>query len=95
MKRPDKTTYMAIMDMDDAIAGYAMRGGQLVLVYDFSKLVSFAMKKESLTLDEAIEFIEEGLEQSWIGNETPIIMHRANHNEIMEMFGDKADRIVN
>lgn len=95
MKNPVKNKYYAVEGMDGAVIGYALRDEQVVLIYDFTKMVKTVIAKSKLTLNEAIETVEEKIEGAWIGLETPIIMHTATYDEIKEIFNDKAEGTIN
>ncbi len=44
-----------------------------VLVYDGNKMVK-SLKKDGMTYDEAVEFIEFNVEGAYVGIETPVIV---------------------
>ena len=62
---------------DEAIMGMASiwRDGSKVdvLVYDGNKMAAM-LKKDGMTYDEAVEFIEFNVEGAYVGVETPIVM---------------------
>ena len=62
---------------DEAIMGMARiwRDGSKVdvLVYDGNKMATM-LKKDGMTYDEAVEFIEFNVEGAYVGVETPIVM---------------------
>ena len=94
MKMSNARSCLEIAGMDDAIVGYALRGDNIVLIYDFTKLVKLMMRRDKLNLEEAIEMAE-AIEGEWLGAETPIVFHSATNDEIMEIFGDKRIQSVN
>jgi hypothetical protein len=95
MKIPKSEKYTAISNMDEAVVGYALRDGKMILIYDFTKMVKLVMQRNKLLLDEALQMVEEEMETAWIGEGTPAIMHRMNMAEIEEIFGGETKRTVN
>lgn len=76
---------MEIANMREAITGYAIRSGQVVLIYDFTKLVKALIRMRKVTINEAME-LAENIEEVWFGQGTPIIIHNATHDEIQDIF---------
>jgi hypothetical protein len=62
---------------DEAIMGMAniWRDGSKVdvLVYDGNKMVK-SLKKDGMTYEEAVEFIEFNVEGAYVGIETPVVV---------------------
>lgn len=82
-----------IMDMHDAVIGYTMRNGQLIIVYDFSKMVKILIKQQRMTFDEAVQYVEEEVEPMWVGEATPAIVRNATYDEIRKMFIDSKESL--
>ena len=76
---------LEIANMREAITGYAIRAGQVILIYDFLKVVKILMKLHKVTLNDAIEMAEK-IEEAWFGPGTPIVFHGATHEEIQDIF---------
>lgn len=85
---------LEIAEMRDAITGYAIRSGQVILIYDFTKVVKILIKMHKVTLNEAMEMAEK-IEETWLGPGTPIIFHSATHEEIQDIFHVKRDSTIN
>lgn len=85
---------LEIAEMREAITGYAIRSGQVILIYDFTKVVKILIKMHKVTLNEAMEMAEK-IEETWLGPGTPIIFHRAIHEEIQDIFHVKRDSTIN
>lgn len=64
-------------NFDKAIMGMASiwRDGSKVdvLVYDGNKMVAM-LKKDGMTYDEAVEFVEFNVEGAYVGVETPVVV---------------------
>jgi aspartate oxidase len=62
---------------DEAVMGMASiwRDGSKVdvLVYDGNKMIAI-LKKDGMTYDEAIDFIEFNVEGAYVGIETPVVV---------------------
>lgn len=59
---------------DEAIIGKGVRCGQEpVLVYDYNKLIK-VFKKEGMSEEESMEWIDYNIIGAWIGDDTPIIL---------------------
>lgn len=86
--------YIEMLGLHEAVVGYAMRLGQITLVYDFTKIVKLLMRQQRLTLDEAISMAEK-IEETWLGEGTPIIFHGVSYNDIREIFGDGQAHQIN
>lgn len=62
---------------DDAIVGVARRCGQPTLVvYDYERGVDVLMKRDGMTYEEAVEWMEFNVVGTWIGEHTPIWLVR-------------------
>ena len=59
---------------DEAIIGEGVRCSQEpVLVYDYNKLIKI-FKKEGMSEEESIEWIDYNILGAWIGDDTPIVL---------------------
>lgn len=95
MNLPNSQKYIAISNMDDAVVGYALRAGTMILVYDFTKMVKIVMQRHKMRLDEALQVVEEEIETAWTGEGTPAILHKMTFAEIEEVFGGEGKHTVN
>ena len=73
---------------DEAIIGYAEPIGMSgpVVIYDRQKVIDILVSQE-MTEEEAIEHFEYNIAGSYMGEGTPIYMHRANREQVNE-FAD-------
>ena len=62
---------------DEACVGHSFRGqGNPVLVYDYDLLVSCVMRNDDTSADEAADYVDYNIVDSWYGKGTPIILHK-------------------
>ena len=78
---------------DDAIIGYAeppkpaqIGMSEPVVIYDRQKVIDILISQE-MTEEEAIEYFNYNIAGSYMGEGTPIYMHRANREQVNE-FAD-------
>jgi len=63
--------------LDEAIIGVAVRCGQpSLVVYDSEKIVLILMKRDKMTREEAEEYYLYNIEGAWMGENTPLFLHR-------------------
>tara|TARA_R100000458_G_C8197379_1_gene189024 strand:+ start:254 stop:568 length:315 start_codon:yes stop_codon:yes gene_type:complete len=87
--RLQKETRMLVANgFDDAIIGYAEPIGmsEPVVIYDRQKVIDILISQE-MTEEEAIEYFDYNIAGSYMGEGTPIYMHRANREQVNE-FAD-------
>jgi len=72
----DADMSLLLMDgFDDAFIGYTTRMNQPdCAVYDYDKMVKTLMFRDSMTADEAEEYIEYNCQGAWVGEQTPYIV---------------------
>ena len=58
---------------DEAIVGYE---ANFTVVYDYSKCMKVLMKRDGMTEHEAHEFMEFNVVGAYVGDFTPIFIHR-------------------
>ena len=61
---------------DEAILGIAECEGMPLVVYDVRKLIHLLRTREGMTSEEAEEFFEYNIAGSYMGERTPIFLHR-------------------
>lgn len=67
---------------DDAIIGIGERAGQpTIAVYDFDLCVAVLCERDNMSIDEATDYMYYNVVGSWMGDETPIFVHRGNSIE--------------
>lgn len=70
--------------IDDAIVGYGERCGQpRVVVYDTEKAVEILTKVQRITRLEAEEHFDHNIGGAWVGESTPMWLHRVKQPESM------------
>ena len=64
-------------DLQDAIIGIVSRFGTPdLLCYDFDKMVKILMKRDKMTRDEAVEFLDFNTLGAYHGEGTPAVLHK-------------------
>tara|TARA_R100000655_G_scaffold2919_1_gene11103 strand:+ start:7122 stop:7403 length:282 start_codon:yes stop_codon:yes gene_type:complete len=80
-----------IDEFDDAIIGYAepiaMSGP--VIIYDRQKIIDILITTDEMTELEAIDYFNHSLANSYMGEGTPIYMHRANREQVNEFANSR------
>jgi hypothetical protein len=65
-------------DCDRAVIGVATRHGmEDSIAYDYDKLVEIFME-QGMDMETAKEYIQFNLKSAWIGDTTPIIVHKVD-----------------
>tara|TARA_R100001015_G_C4457757_1_gene45708 strand:+ start:66 stop:317 length:252 start_codon:yes stop_codon:yes gene_type:complete len=68
---------------DDCIIGVGTRCGMTdVFIYDKHKMITKLVRKDDMTYDEALEFIDFNIAGAFIGKDTPILVDRMTRAEI-------------
>ena len=71
------TIAMTADGFDDAIIGIGSRCGQPdLIVYDADKALDILMDRDGMSYEEAQEFFSFNVEGAWVGEGTPIWLHR-------------------
>jgi len=80
----DADMSLLLMDgFDDAFIGYTTRMNQPdCAVYDYDKMVETLMFRDSMTADEAEEYIEYNCQGAWVGEQTPYIVRGLRHLDL-------------
>lgn len=67
---------------DEALLGYASRGvGEpFVAVYDRDKCVQLLSEREGVTIEDAEVFFSSFVENSWVGDRTPLYVQKLEIN---------------
>lgn len=67
---------------DDAIIGIGERAGQpTIAVYDFDRCVAILCERDNMSIDESTDYMYYNVVGSWMGDETPIFVHRGTSIE--------------
>ena len=76
--------------LEDAIIGV---GGRInmpeVLIYSYNKCVDIFMKRDGMTHEEAIEWMEYNVVGAWVGETTPIFVHEVPSYQKIDEFLDE------
>ena len=68
---------------DDCIIGMGTRCGMTdVFIYDKHKMITKLVRRDDMTYDEALEFIDFNIAGAFIGEDTPILVDRMTRAEI-------------
>jgi len=68
---------------NDCIIGVGTRCGMTdVFIYDKHKMITKLVRKDDMTYDEALEFIDFNIAGAFIGEDTPILVDRMTRAEI-------------
>ena len=71
---------------DKAILGVGRRCSKPdLLVYDYDKCCEILVKRDKMTYEEAMEFMEYNVVGAWVGETTPIFVN-TDKEEISELY---------
>ena len=72
---------------DSAIIGVGERNNtDSMIVYDYDKMINVLVTRDSMTLEEAEEYLDFNVIGAWIGDTTPIIVNKISIKEIEEEY---------
>ena len=72
---------------DSAIIGVGERNNtDSMIVYDYDKMINVLVTRDSMTHEEAEEYLDFNVIGAWIGDTTPIIVTKKNIEEIEEEY---------
>jgi hypothetical protein len=76
--------------LEDAIIGVGSRINMPeVLIYSYNKCVDIFMKRDGMTHEEAIEWMDYNVVGAWVGETTPIFVHEVpSYQKIDEFLND-------
>jgi hypothetical protein len=67
---------------EDAYIGYLRRSNRpTIAAYDYEKCVDILMETEDWDRDKAVDFMENGVVATWLGNSTPAFLFYNEDNE--------------
>ena len=62
---------------DDCIIGVSHRFGEpLLLAYDKEKVIKKLMKRDNMTIEDALEFYTYNIIGAWVGKQTPVFIEK-------------------
>jgi len=68
---------------DEAVLGVARRCSQPDLIaYDVEKIIEILMTRDDMTYEDAVEFFDFNIAGAWVGEETPIFIHKMTIEEV-------------
>lgn len=75
---------LLLMDgFEDAFVGFVSRMNQPdCAVYDYDKMMEVLMSRDSMTAEEAEEYIEYNCQGAWVGEQTPYILRGLRHLDL-------------
>tara|TARA_Y100001973_G_scaffold82907_1_gene122707 strand:- start:573 stop:812 length:240 start_codon:yes stop_codon:yes gene_type:complete len=72
---------------DSAIIGVGERNNtDSMIVYDYDKMINILVTRDSMTHEEAEEYLDFNVIGAWIGDTTPIIVNKKSIKEINEEY---------
>ena len=72
---------------DSAIIGVGERNNtDSMIVYDYDKMINVLVTRDSMTYEEAEEYLDFNVIGAWIGDTTPIIVNKKSIKEINEEY---------
>ena len=72
---------------DSAIIGVGERNNtDSMIVYDYDKMINELVTRDSMTHEEAEEYLDFNVIGAWIGDTTPIIVNKKSIKEIEEEY---------
>ena len=72
---------------DSAIMGVGERNNtDSMIVYDYDKMINILVTRDSMTHEEAEEYLDFNVIGAWIGDTTPIIVNKKSIKEINEEY---------
>ena len=72
---------------DSAIIGVGERNNtDSMIVYDYDKMINVLVTRDSMTHEEAEEYLDFNVLGAWIGDTTPIIVNKKSIKEINEEY---------
>tara|TARA_R100000426_G_scaffold81632_1_gene59638 strand:- start:274 stop:513 length:240 start_codon:yes stop_codon:yes gene_type:complete len=72
---------------DNAIIGVGERNNtDSMIVYDYDKMINILVTRDSMTHEEAEEYLDFNVIGAWIGDTTPIIVNKKSIKEINEEY---------
>jgi hypothetical protein len=68
--------------LDAAIVGVGRQFSHPpVVVYDYHRVIEILMQRDKMSYEEAVEFFSFNIIGAWVGEQTPIFIHRIENLE--------------
>ena len=71
---------------DDAIIGLDTTGEVFRVIYDRDKMIDMLRYRDSMELDEAIDYLEYNVWGAYVGEGTPIYAHEGGKERVLELM---------
>jgi hypothetical protein len=71
---------------DDAIMGVDLNSDVPRVVYSVEKMTFILMRRDNMSEEEALEFLDFNVFQSYLGEGTPIYINQMSANEIKDIL---------
>jgi hypothetical protein len=75
---------------DEAVIGITYTNGTRKVVYDASRMITILMQRDEMTEEDAIEYLEYNVWNTYIGEGTPIYIHRGSYTEVLEYIEENS-----
>lgn len=59
---------------EDALLGFGFRFGETVAIYDYNKCIDILMTRDSMSYEDAVDFMDYNVLGAYVGEATPIFM---------------------
>ena len=82
--RDDETLF--VDGFDDAIIGLDTTGEVFRVIYDRDKMIDMLRYRDSMELDEAIDYLEYNVWGAYVGEGTPIYAHEGGKERVLELM---------
>ena len=82
--RDDETLF--VDGFDDAIIGLDTTGDVFRVIYDRDKMIDMLRYRDSMELDEAIDYLEYNVWGAYVGEGTPIYAHEGGKERVLELM---------
>lgn len=74
---------------EKAFVGYVTQFNTMLACYDYDKCVKVLMKRDKMTDEEAIEYMEFNVTGAWVGKYTPCFLHKMKLKDFREFWGER------
>jgi hypothetical protein len=92
ISRHPEGEFVVAEGFDEAVVGYDPRNERLI--YDRNRMVEILMKEENMNQDEAWEFLEYNVFDTYMGNETPVFIDTGYDVEDAPLISRKRAKVV-
>ena len=87
MKNDEDEKMVKADGLEDAIIGVGSRINMPeVLIYSYDKCVDIFIKRDGMTYEEAVEWMEFNVVGAWVGETTPIFVHEIPSGQKIDDF---------